>query len=130
MQLENVKNSIMMCFTFALIKTEFFYLVYWLKNGNVLVPSPKSNFMQTEEGSLILRTQDHKDSGNYTCVAKNLVSKRISHSARIVVSGQSAYLAQVGFDAITVSVNFDFYYLFKVSFSQRKLVKLVKLVRM
>ncbi|XP_078489120.1 netrin receptor UNC5B-like [Ciona intestinalis] len=60
-------------------------IVEWLKNDQPLTSSKNSNFLVTEDGDLIIQTRNVGDSGNYTCVAKNIASKRRSHTATLTV---------------------------------------------
>ncbi|CAK8673243.1 unnamed protein product [Clavelina lepadiformis] len=59
--------------------------IEWLKNDELLRPAAESNYLITQGGDLIIKTRSIEDSGNYTCVAKNIVTKRRSHTASVRV---------------------------------------------
>ncbi|KAL5018398.1 hypothetical protein ScPMuIL_004120 [Solemya velum] len=54
--------------------------VFWLKDGE-LVDVKNFNFIISSEGNLIINQARLSDTGNYTCGAQNVVSKRLSDSA-------------------------------------------------
>jgi len=73
--------------------------VEWLRNDVIVQSGPGSNYFVTQEGNLIVQAQKIEDSGNYTCVAKNLAGKRRSHTAvvNVGVNGEwSAWSAWSG----------------------------------
>ena len=47
-----------------------------------------SNFLQSADGHLIIVQVREQDMGNYTCVAENLINRRISPPARLDIFGK------------------------------------------
>ena len=85
-----------------------FFLVEWLRNDIAVSSDPGSNFFVTQEGNLIVQAQKIEDSGNYTCVAKNLAGKRRSHTAVVNVGGMIYQCLHTDLEKIIVSISVQY----------------------
>jgi len=59
-----------------------------MKDGVVLDPDNDPKYFVTQDDYLIIRTSTTEDSGNFTCVARNIAAKRKSHNASVRVGGR------------------------------------------
>jgi Immunoglobulin domain/Thrombospondin type 1 domain len=61
----------------------------WLKNGVKIESS--STVTITKDGSLIVHSVKVSDSGNYSCVARNIVGKRVSNPVPVIVRSEKRW---------------------------------------
>ena len=59
--------------------------ISWLKNKVEMIAGRESNYLQAADGHLIIVQVRKEDVANYSCVAENLVNRRVSQPARLEV---------------------------------------------
>lgn len=61
--------------------------VTWTKNGVPVDPKQDPNYIISNEGNLLIAAAKLSDMANYSCVAENVATRRVSTPARLTVYG-------------------------------------------
>lgn len=62
--------------------------MFWLKDGMEIDTANDRNFIISSEGDLIITQARLRDTGNYTCGARNIVTEKFSDPVPFVVYGK------------------------------------------
>lgn len=65
----------------------FIFQVFWLKDGDE-IDVRRTNYIVSSEGDLMIGQVKLGDMGNYTCGARNILTKRLSDFATLTVFGR------------------------------------------
>jgi len=69
--------------------------ISWVRDGVPLEPSRDPNILMTADGHLLLAQTRLSDMGNYSCIAENAASRRVSEPALLTVYGKKYILSKI-----------------------------------
>jgi len=63
-------------------------VISWVRDGRTIDPKRDPNYIITADGHLLIAQTRLSDMGNYSCVAENIASRRVSEPALLTVYGK------------------------------------------
>jgi len=63
-------------------------VITWIRDSQTIDPKRDPNFIITADGHLLIAQTRLSDMGNYSCVAENIASRRVSEPALLTVYGE------------------------------------------
>jgi netrin receptor unc-5 len=63
-------------------------VISWIRDGQIIDPKRDPNYIITADGHLLIAQTRLSDMGNYSCVAENIASRRVSEPSLLTVYGK------------------------------------------
>lgn len=63
-------------------------VISWVRDARTIDPKRDPNYIITADGHLLIAQTRLSDMGNYSCVAENIASRRVSEPALLTVYGK------------------------------------------